>query len=118
MKNFLLLIFLINAQFALRASSIFVPDSDTALLAELVFTTVEQLHELERLITESEKLTGKIQKYNEIAIDHWYRAQRVAYLVEDIRGLGNSKVKNLGELNNLIRIIKDQIREFKDVMHE
>jgi len=37
------------------ASSIFVPDSDTALLFQLVTTTASQLNELEQLVTSAQK---------------------------------------------------------------
>ena len=40
--------------------------SDTALLVELVTTTASQLNELEKLVSNAEKYTEKLQKYNEL----------------------------------------------------
>ena len=100
------------------SSTLFAPDSDTALLVELLTTTAAQLNELELLVSNTQKLTGKIQKYNEIVIDHWYRAQRIAFLVEDLSTLSSVKIKNLGEFNNAIRELKYNIQELEDLMVE
>ena len=99
-------------------STLFAPDGDTALLFELVTTTAAQLNELEQLVTNAEKLTGDLQKYNEIAIDHWYRAQRIAFLAEDLATLAETDVENLGELNSAIRRLKDDIGDLEDAMVE
>lgn len=94
------------------------PDSDTALLFELVTTTISQLNELEQLVSNAEKLTGDLQKYNELAVDHWYRAKRIAYLVEDFQTLGDTKIKNLGELNQAVRELKYNIEELESMLLE
>ena len=98
------------------SSTLFAPDSDTALLIELATTTAAQLNELERLVSNAQKLTGNMQKYNEIVIDHWYRAQRVAFLIEDLSTLAGTKVTNLRELNNSIRALKYNIAELEDLI--
>ena len=100
------------------SSTLFAPDSDTALLIELTTTTAAQLNELELLVTNAQKITGNIQKYNEIVTDHWYRAQRIAFLVEDISTLASTKVKNLRELNSSIRDLKSNIQDLEDLMLE
>ena len=97
-------------------SSFFAPDSDTALLIELATTTAAQLNELERLVTNAQKLTGNMQKYNEIVVDHWYRAQRIAFLIEDLSTLSSTKIKNLGELNRSLRGLKNNLIELEDLM--
>ena len=99
-------------------STLFAPDSDTALLFELVTTTAAQLNELEQLVTNAEKLTGNLQKYNEIVTDHWYRAQRIAHLAENLSTLSSTKIENLGGLNSAIRELKDNITELEDLMVE
>ena len=58
--------------------------SDTALLVELVTTTASQLNELEKLVTNAEKYTEKMQKYNELTQDEYFRAERVLYLAESL----------------------------------
>ena len=100
------------------SSSLFAPDSDTALLIELATTTASQLNELERLVSNTQKLTGNMQKYNEIVIDHWYRAQRISFLIEDLSTLSSTKIKNLSELNNAIRGLKHNLSDLEDLMVE
>ena len=97
-------------------STMFAPDSDTALLVELLTTTAAQLNELEQLVTNAEKLTGRIQKYNEVVVDHWYRAQRIAFIVDDLKTLSSTKIKNLGDLNSSIRQLKNNIQELEDII--
>ena len=58
--------------------------SDTALLVELVTTTASQLNELEKLVSNAEKYTAKMQKYNELFQDEYFRAERVLYLAESV----------------------------------
>ena len=94
------------------------PDSDTAILLELVTTTVLQLNELERLVTNAEKLTGKIQQYNEVVISQWYRAQRIAFIVDDLSTIHSTRITNIGELNRAIRDLKDNIKTLEDMMME
>ncbi|MCY4644380.1 MAG: hypothetical protein OXB88_07155 [Bacteriovoracales bacterium] len=114
-KFLLILIFILPVRIGV-GSSFFAPDSDTALLIELATTTAAQLNELERLVTNAQKLTGSIQKYNEIVVDHWYRAQRIAFLVEDLSTLKSTKIKNLGELNRSLRNLKHGLTELEDLM--
>ena len=114
-RKIIILSFLVKLS---SSSSLFVPDSDTVLLIELVTTTVSQLNELERLVSNAQKLTGSMQKYNEIVIDHWYRAQRIAFLVEDMSTLSSTKIKNLSGLNNSIRELKNNLAGLEDLMVE
>jgi len=99
-------------------SSLFAPDSDTALLFQLVTTTASQLNEMEKLVTNAGKYTAKMQEYNELANDHYFRAERTLYLVEDMKGLADIDKKNLGVLNSKIRGAKDQLTSFKSILAE
>lgn len=58
--------------------------SDTALLVELVTTTASQLNELEKLVSNAEKYTAKMQQYNELFQDEYFRAERVLYIAESL----------------------------------
>ncbi len=102
--------------FRTKASSIFFPDSDTALLAELVFNSVSQLNELEQLLSSAEKYTKRMREYNEITQDHYYRLQQVLYIAESFRQLGQYTVKDLGDINALIREIKANILDTKELL--
>jgi len=90
--------------------------SDTALLIELVTTTASQLNELEKLVSNAEKYTAKMQKYNELFQDEYFRAERVLYIAESLAA--KKEVANLGDLNWAIRELKYSMAEMKELMRE
>jgi hypothetical protein len=89
---------------------------DTALLVQLVTTTASQLNELEKLLSNAEKYTQKIQQYNELFQDEYYKAERVRYLAEEV--VRKKEVEDLGELNFAIRDLKYSMSELKGLMAE
>ncbi|HAZ13899.1 MAG: hypothetical protein A2X86_12980 [Bdellovibrionales bacterium GWA2_49_15] len=89
---------------------------DTALLFELVTTTASQLNELEKLVTNAEKYTKKMQEYNELLQDEYFRAERVLYLAEQLTT--KRDIENLGDLNNAIRELKYSLTDLKELMRE
>jgi hypothetical protein len=90
--------------------------SDTALLVELVTTTASQLNELEKLVSNAEKYTAKIQQYNELFQDEYFRAERVLFIAESLAA--KKEAANLGELNWAIRELKYSMAEMKELMRE
>ena len=90
--------------------------SDTALLVELVTTTASQLNELEKLVSNTEKYTAKMQQYNELFQDEYFRAERVLYIAESLAA--KKEVANLGDLNWAIRELKYSMAEIKELMRE
>lgn len=90
--------------------------SDTALLVELVTTTASQLNELEKLVSNTEKYTAKMQQYNELFQDEYFRAERVLYIAESLAA--KKEVANLGDLNLAIRELKYSMSEIKELMRE
>ena len=90
--------------------------SDTALLVELVTTTASQLNELEKLVTNAEKYTEKMQKYNELTQDEYFRAERVLYLAESLAA--KKDTQDLGSLNNAISDLKYSMSDLKELMKE
>lgn len=90
--------------------------SDTALLVELVTTTASQLNELEKLVSNTEKYTAKMQQYNELFQDEYFRAERVLYIAESLAA--KKEVANLGDLNWAIRELKYSMAEMKQMMRE
>jgi hypothetical protein len=90
--------------------------SDTALLIELVTTTASQLNELEKLVSNTEKYTAKMQKYNELFQDEYFRAERVLYIAESVAS--KKEVADLGDLNWAIRELKYSISEMRELMRE
>ena len=89
---------------------------DTALLFDLVTTTASQLNELEKLVTNAEKYTKKMQEYNELIQDEYFRAERVLYLANSLAA--KKEINNLGELNNAIRELKYSLSDLKELMKE
>jgi len=89
---------------------------DTALLIELVTTTASQLNELEKLVTNAEKYTQKMQHYNELFQDEYFKAERVKYLAEEIAS--KKRIEDLGELNFAIRELKYSMGELRFLMKE
>lgn len=90
--------------------------TDTALLVELVTTTASQLNELEKLVSNAEKYTAKMQQYNELFQDEYFRAERVLYIAESLAA--KKEVANLGDLNWAIRELKYSMVEMKELMRE
>jgi len=90
--------------------------SDTALLVELVTTTASQLNELEKLVTNAEKYTERMQKYNELTQDEYFRAERVLYLAESVAA--KKEVQGLGDLNWAIKDLKYSMTDMKELMKE
>lgn len=89
---------------------------DTALLINLVTTTASQLNELEKLVTNAEKYTQKMQHYNDLFQDQYFKAERVAYLAEEVAS--KRKIENLDDLNYAIRELKYSMEELKFLMKE
>lgn len=97
----------------LEASTLFTPDSDTALLFQLVTTTASQLNELEQLVTNAQKHTEQMEKYNQIAQDHYFRAERIHYIAQTYIELSQRDPNNLGDLNSAIRALKSETESLK-----
>lgn len=100
--------------FAPKSMALF--GGDTAMLVELVTTTASQLNELEKLVTNAEKYTKQMQKYNELTQDEYFRAQRVLYVAEALAA--KKEAKDLGELNWAIRELKYSMGEMRGLMKE
>ena len=88
--------------------------ADVAMMTELISTTVKQLNELERLVSNAEKYTQKMREYNELYEDQSFKAERVLYLAEELAK--KEKIENLGELNNQIRRLKYTYEELQEKM--
>jgi hypothetical protein len=67
-------------------------------------------------LTNAEKYTAKMQKYNELFQDEYFRAERVLYLAESLAA--KKEAQNLGELNWAIRELKYSMTEMQDLMRE
>lgn len=114
MKNKLTLSLIFLGLSGQAYSSIF--GEETAVLIEIASTTASQLNELEQLVTNAEKYTKKMQEYNELMMDHYWRAERILFVAESLAA--KKDAKNLGELNWAIRELKYSMLELKTLMNE
>ncbi len=106
--KFILLLLL----FSFRAFAIF--GEDTALMIQLVTTTASQLNELEKLVTNAEKYTNRLQEYNTLIQDEYFKAERISYLAQELAA--KKEVEDLGELNYAIRELKYSMGELQGLM--
>ena len=90
--------------------------TDTALLVELLTTSASQLNELEKLLSNAEKYTARMQQYNELVQDEYFRAERVLYLAESLAT--KEEIQGLGEVNNAIRDLKYSMEDLRGMMKE
>lgn len=122
MRKFLFVIYLVLStsliSISSRASTLFAPDSDTALLFNLVSNTASQLNELEKLVSNAEKYTGLMEKYNQIARDHYFRAERIQYIAQNYVELSKRDPKDLEGLNSAIRALKSETQSLKAMINE
>jgi hypothetical protein len=100
------------------ASTLFAPDSDTALLFNIVSNTASQLNELEKLVSNAEKYTGLMEKYNQIARDHYFRAERINYIAQNYVDISKKDPKDLESLNSAIRSLKSETESLKSLISE
>lgn len=100
------------------ASTLFAPDSDTGLLFELVTNTASQINELEKLVTNAEKYTGLMEKYNQIARDQYFRAERINYIAQNYVDLSKRDPKDLEGLNSAIRALRSETESLKTMISE
>jgi hypothetical protein len=107
---------LLTATLLLQTNTQAMFGQDTALLVQLVTTTASQLNELEKLLSNAEKYTQKIQQYNELFQDEYYKAERVKYLAEEV--VRKKEIEDLGDLNFALRDLKYSMSELKSLMSE
>jgi len=89
---------------------------ETAVLIEIASTTASQLNELEQLVSNAQTYTKKMQEYNELMMDHYWRAERILFVAESLAA--KKEAKDLGDLNWAIRELKYSMSELKSLMNE
>lgn len=80
--------------------------TEELVLVDILSNTISQLNELEKLVSNAEKYTKKVQEYNEIALDIGMRIDLIEAITMDLVRTDPYKVKNLENLNDLIRKVK------------
>lgn len=89
---------------------------ESAMMIQLVTNTANQINELERLVSSTEKYTQRLREYSELTEDHYFRAERVLYLAEELAA--KKEVQNLGQLNGAIRELKYNMSDLKELMQK
>jgi hypothetical protein len=107
-----------SQQTRLYASTFFAPDSDTALLFQLVTTTASQLNELEQLVSNAQKHTETLEKYNQISQDHYFRAERIHYIAQSYVELSQRDPNGLDDINAAIRALKSETDSLKALIDD
>lgn len=97
------LIFTVILSLRSYSSTIFIPDGDTAALFQLISLTASQLNELERLVSNAEKYTEKIEKYNNLINDKYYQLMLIQDIVNNYMTLQHVKIDDLGDINYILR---------------
>ncbi len=100
--------------FTLKAHAII--GEESAMMIQLITNTAQQINELERLVSNTEKYTQRLREYSELTEDHYFRAERVLYLAEELAA--KKEVQNLGELNGAIRELKYNMSDLKELMQK
>lgn len=100
--------------FAFKAHAII--GEESAMMIQLVTNTAHQINELEQLVSNTEKYTQRLREYSELTEDHYFRAERVLYLAEELAA--KKEVQNLGQLNGAIRELKYNMSDLKELMQK
>jgi hypothetical protein len=89
-----------------RASTLFMPDSDTAALIALVSNTASTVSNTMKILDVAKKTSEKIDKYNFIAMRRFYIARRIEQHTRDIIEASKVKPESLRELNSVMLRLK------------
>lgn len=95
------------------ASTLFVPDSDTASLIMLVSNTASTVSNTMKILEVAKKTSDQIDKYNFIAMRRYFIARRIEQHVNDIVEANKMKPKNLQELNQVMLRLKLNLQGLK-----
>lgn len=111
-KNIILAIFL-TLQTQVRASTLFMPDSDTAALVMLVANTASTVTNTLKILEVAKKTSNQIDKYNFLAMRKFFTARRIEQHVRDIAETKKMKPKGLKEINRVLARLKYNLKGLK-----
>ena len=96
-----------------NASTLFVPDSDTAALVTLVSNTASTVSNTLKILEVAKETSDQIDKYNFLAMRRYFIARRIEQHVNDIITVSQMKSKNLKELNHVMLTLKINLKGLK-----
>lgn len=97
----------------ISASTLFAPDSDTALLVSLVSNTASTVSNTLKILEVAQETSDQIDKYNFLAMRRYFIARRIAQHANDIAMASKMKPKDLRELNQVMLRLKNNLRGLK-----
>lgn len=95
------------------ASSLFLPDSDTAALVTLVSNTASTVSNTMKILEVAKKTTDQIDKYNFLAMRRYFIARRIEQHVRDMAHAGKMNPKGLREINQVMLRLKSNLQGLK-----
>lgn len=96
-----------------HGSSLFLPDSDTALLVSLVSNTASTVTNTMKILEVAKKTSDKIDQYNFIAMRRFFMARRIEQHVRDIIAAKKMKPQGLAEINQVLLRLKLNLQGLK-----
>lgn len=96
-----------------QASSLLLPDSDTAALIMLVSNTASTVTNTMKILEVAKKTSDQVDKYNFIAMRRFFIARRIEQHVQDLIAAKKMKPKGLAEINQVLLHLKINLQELK-----
>lgn len=96
-----------------QASTLFVPDSDTAALVMLVSNTASTVSNTLKILEVAKQTSEQMDKYNFIAMRRFFIARRIEQHVNDIIETKKMKPKGLREINQVLLRLKLNLKDLK-----
>ena len=113
MKRFKMILFLMVVTVQLKASTFFMPDSDTTALIALVSNTASTVSNTLKILEVAKNASDQIDKYNFLAMRRYFIARRIEQHVSDIAEAKKMKPKDLRELNQVMLRLKLNLQGLK-----
>lgn len=113
MKMKMISLFLLLSMGKAYSSTIFLPDSDTAMLISLVSNTASTVSNTLKILEVAKKTSDQIDKYNFIAMRRFFIARRIEQHARDIVEAKKMKPKDLRELNQVMLRLKINLKGLK-----
>ncbi len=99
--------------YGIKASTLLLPDSDTAALVMLVSNTASTVSNTLKILEVAKKTSNQVDKYNFIAMRRYFVARRIEQHVRDIVEAKKMKPKGLREINQMMLRLKINLKGLK-----
>lgn len=97
----------------LQASTLFVPDSDSAALISLVSNTASTVTNTLKILEVAKETSDQVDKYNFLAMRRYFIARRIEQHINDMSEASKLKPKDLRELNTVMLRLKVNLAGLK-----